>query len=333
MINQRNTYIDILRFVGMSMVILAHVNTPDIIHQFRCFDVPLMVFISGLSYSGKSIPANFTHYYFHRVLRLTIPVYIFLTIYFVILAAIGKLPTITTIIGSFCLLESHSIGYVWIIKVFILIMIATPLLQAVTQRINRCYFWLLILFLLIFEEFICINIIQNIKQPILKLIFTETIPYIIGYSVPFILGLRLRNISAKEENITLVIILTLALVIFTLHCGLERSLSLQTFKYPPYPYFLLYGMLISSLLWKLRNIKFIKTFFNNNLILFIGRNTIWIYLWHIGFVYIANHYIHNWILRWLFVYFIALCCYYIQYKVVTKLKFKFNYRFLNYLLG
>lgn len=37
----REERIDILRFVGISLIILAHVGAPSWINQFRCFDVPL----------------------------------------------------------------------------------------------------------------------------------------------------------------------------------------------------------------------------------------------------------------------------------------------------
>ena len=50
---QRDLYIDFLRFIGISLIILAHVEAPSGITQFRSFDVPLMVFVSGLSFSTK----------------------------------------------------------------------------------------------------------------------------------------------------------------------------------------------------------------------------------------------------------------------------------------
>lgn len=43
---QRDLYIDFLRFIGISLIILAHVEAPSGITQFRSFDVPLMVFSS-----------------------------------------------------------------------------------------------------------------------------------------------------------------------------------------------------------------------------------------------------------------------------------------------
>ena len=47
----RDKRIDLLRFIGLSMIILAHVTPPDVIMQIRNFDVPLMVIISGISFA------------------------------------------------------------------------------------------------------------------------------------------------------------------------------------------------------------------------------------------------------------------------------------------
>lgn len=77
---QRDLYIDFLRFIGISLIILAHVEAPSGITQFRSFDVPLMVFVSGLSFSTKG--GGFWKYVWKRVKRLCIPVYLFLTILF-----------------------------------------------------------------------------------------------------------------------------------------------------------------------------------------------------------------------------------------------------------
>ena len=264
------------------------------IHQIRCFDVPLMVFVSGLSYSGKTLKASFLSYYIPRTLRLIIPVYIFLSVYFILFAVLGKSLPISTILGSYCLLQSPSIGYVWIIKVFLLIMLVTPLLLRLSHHISNWYFWILLISILFMNLAICHYAIPNINGPLLRLAVTEIIPYLMGYSVVFLLGLRIRSICPKEEKIYIIIILISSILIFIAHFVTERSLSLQASKYPPQAYFLIYGMLISTILWKLRSFKFINKVAENNLILFIGRNTIWIYLWHIVFVLFANKYIFNW---------------------------------------
>lgn len=47
---QRNMTIDVMRVMGLLLIILAHVNPPGILFQFRTFDVPMMIFVSGVSF-------------------------------------------------------------------------------------------------------------------------------------------------------------------------------------------------------------------------------------------------------------------------------------------
>ncbi len=46
----RDEKVDLLRFVGLAMVVMAHVGAPTLLFQFRNFDVPLMVLLSGISF-------------------------------------------------------------------------------------------------------------------------------------------------------------------------------------------------------------------------------------------------------------------------------------------
>ena len=53
--NNRIEYIDFLKFIGLTGIIIAHVGSPNWIMMLRSFDVPLMVIISSFlaSYSIK----------------------------------------------------------------------------------------------------------------------------------------------------------------------------------------------------------------------------------------------------------------------------------------
>ena len=48
----RDPAVDLLRFIGISMIFLAHIGPPAALFQLRSFDVPLMIFVSGLSTPG-----------------------------------------------------------------------------------------------------------------------------------------------------------------------------------------------------------------------------------------------------------------------------------------
>ena len=131
--------IDAARFIGISLIILAHVLGPgSLLFQIRSFDVPLMVFISGLTSSGKEIP-SYWKYFIHRFLRLMIPVWLFYSLYFVVLYIGTRLnwgigiPSWGTIGRTFLCLE----GYGWIIRVFVLITLVTPLLIKLEDRVKN----------------------------------------------------------------------------------------------------------------------------------------------------------------------------------------------------
>lgn len=137
----RDLYIDFLRFLGLSLIILAHINPPMVLFQFRCFDVPLMLFVSGLTISS-SCSCKYVNYVTKRTMRLIIPVWIFLAaylpaLYFVQFRFLPKqYLTGEMIVRSFLLLD-NSIGYVWIIRVFLIVMLVTPFVQKFNERIKN----------------------------------------------------------------------------------------------------------------------------------------------------------------------------------------------------
>lgn len=72
----RDNSIDFLRGIGILLIILAHCSPPIFLFNLRVFDVPLMLFVSGLAFSNRkyhSIPK----FLYHRAKRLLIPLYIF----------------------------------------------------------------------------------------------------------------------------------------------------------------------------------------------------------------------------------------------------------------
>ena len=104
--------------------------------QIRNFDVPLMVIISGFlafdsykrSMKGSSSIFN---YYWKRISRLLIPTWIFLISYFTLvflfsLITKGNYPySFSAVLRSFLLLDG--IGYVWIIRVYLICSFLTPI--------------------------------------------------------------------------------------------------------------------------------------------------------------------------------------------------------------
>jgi len=131
----RDHTIDYLRAIGLYAIILAHIASPWALHQLRNFDVPLMVFISGISFSlSKTSSGPYLKYAWSRIKRLLFPVWIFLTLFF-------ALSSLTHVFGDYSfevILESFTlsegIGYVWIIQIFIIVSLLAPFLSFIVDR-------------------------------------------------------------------------------------------------------------------------------------------------------------------------------------------------------
>lgn len=330
---QRDQYIDFLRCIGLLLVVLAHVNPPFTLFQIRTCDVSIMVFVSGLTISNRVVP-NYWQYIKKRTSRLIVPVWSFLIVYFTFIFAaqtIGICPKFLTFrkaLDSFLLLDG--IGYVWIIKIFLLIMLVTPLLLKCNQSIHNDFvFVLLIASIILIQEVISVAMETcNLGQGIVFFV-REYVQYAIGYIPAFLLGIRLRY-SNKRTKIIMLSAVTLAtialLIVHDYKYGLHICLNCA--KFPPRTYYVVYGLMVSTILWLAkRQVGVI----NNRLNAFVGQNTIWIYLWHIPYVAISGVLFSNWIVRYLFVLVLAVVSFYIQYRIVSL--YVKNSKIASYLIG
>lgn len=137
-VKQRDHSIDILRCIGMLFIIVCHVGPPSVIFNLRNFDVTMLVFASGLSFAvadrnyledGKT----YLRYLIKRLKRLLIPTWLFLSAYFLIFN-LAKLifPDKDISFSKSDYLQAYSLvsveGYVWIIRIYILMAVISPLL-------------------------------------------------------------------------------------------------------------------------------------------------------------------------------------------------------------
>lgn len=324
---QRDLSIDYLRFIGLAMVILAHVSIPFTLSQLRCFDVPLMVFISGLTASGR-ITNKYIVYICDRSKRLLIPVYLFLTIYFVflyILSLFNISPvslTVKKVIHSYLLLEG--IGYVWIIRVFLMIMLLTPLLVRFEQLCKREFLYgvVCLVFLLLNDIILDSFAFPIFELKIMNIFFTDYIMYFVGYIPSFMLGLRMRYASYKIKSvytIGCIACLVIAGWCYTHTYGCPVRLSPE-YKFPPKFYFLIYGTTISMLLWISKRyvgivIDFLKL---KSIAIHVGQNSIWIYLWHIPFIPVLYSFVDSWLIRYVLVFVSALLMFEVQKQLAQR---------------
>lgn len=139
-----------------------------------------MLFVSGLTLFNKQ-PDFSINVFIHRVLRLVLPVYIFMTIYFIIAVAIQSKGinlnvTDSDIIGTYLLLA----GYVWIIRVFLIVGLLTPFLLYIRNHCSAIGIYGIAIITIVVLEVLIYNgaLINNI-------IVNKYVYYGIGYSVPF----------------------------------------------------------------------------------------------------------------------------------------------------
>jgi len=268
------------------MIILAHTNPTDIVFQLRNFDVPLMVIVSGMSFRAAYRQEAYMSYLFNRIKRLLFPVWLFLSIYFVVVYLTGfpiALPSTNVILSSFMLLEG--IGYVWIIRVFLMVAMVSPFIYRYSTgtRSHFRYLTTVLIIYLLYEIFM----MSPLRGQLYSYLFENTVLYILPYGVVFALGLRLSELDKK----LLVIIAATALCVFVCWAGLHwyqsgKFIGTQAFKYPPRSYYLSYALFASALAWMLcdRLISAIKAIHAMPTVLYIAQNSIWVYLWHIPLI-------------------------------------------------
>ncbi len=332
--NTRDLSIDVLRFIGISLIILAHVSPPIWLAQIRSFDVPLMVFISGLTASYKLI-TNYRTFILKRTKRLIVPVWLFLAFYLgcFYFAQFHFLPeqylTVEMILRSFLLLDK-SIGYVWIIRVFLLIMLITPFLTKMISEVKNKYKFISIVFsLFLLQEFVCHILSSTLfEQVFLSDFISQYLVFLLGYSSIFMVGLRLRYAGQSEINLCICFALLIFAYYVTKQLFIVGTIDITASKYPPHGIYIVYGILMSCVLWATK--KYVTNLSSIPFVVFIGQNTIWIYLWHMPLALAANFLMSNWITKFFFVYIGACFIFCIQYFLVKKMN---NNMFNKYLVG
>ena len=316
---KRNTYVDFLRALGLLLLIGVHVDAPGWYKPLRSFDVPLMVFISALCYHPHRT-GGYLRYCIKRFKRIYTPVFIFLTLFF-ILDIIGNSLTIfqlfsySQILGSYLLLNGPSIGYVWIMRVFLLMALIIPGVEHYTRKSN----FITVLFgiaLLLLLQYALIQAIEEIPVKMIQYVCNEIILYGIGYLPLAVLGLSIRKFSRRELSL-FIILCGVAIICYV--ASNNWVFNPNKFKYPPSTLYLIYGLFASSLLWSIKN--WLEPYTSIKITRYLSTNSMWIYLWHIIPVYIIARFdwIENtWFLRYIMVVITAIALNNIYFRI-TKI--------------
>lgn len=319
---KRKVSIDVLRCIAMLLIILAHCGAPTFLDEIRNFDVVLLVILSGtVAVKSYERSGSWFKYIGKRLIRLLVPTFIFLTILFLLEKIVCIFDPVfpldsNTILTSYEL--TSGIGYVWIIRIYILCAVAVPILMNIEKYKKTIIVILFIIYEILFYT------IGN-ANGILEYIIYYLIPY--GLLCVYI-GMRLNDWNNKKIlKITTICLLIFVSIFTILYFTKNQITKISDYKYPPRIYFLSYGIGISLLLYYLferKNIFNVKEKLNNKLILFIGQHTMWIYLWQIfylnTFAFVKFHV--AWYAKFIYLVVASVLTTYIQSKIVQKLNIK-----------
>lgn len=308
--NTRDASIDILRFMALTGIILVHTEPTLFWTQLRSFDVPLMVLLSALCFGmgdNKNI-VSYPIYLRKRFIRLVLPSWIFLTIYFIVSFYVTLHISINKVIMCYTLTTSW---YFWIIRILVGMAIIAPFLKKMSDSLTKRSLLFVCVIMFVFTEFLSIQSSDYFYK-----MFVMFIPYVAYY----LIGMNINKY--KEKTILkygIIFIIAYAFLALFLYIKTGEYIPTGRFKYPPRLYYTLYALGISAILWYYRNnivwvlIK-VKLF---QFAKFVGSHTFWIYLWHIPIVdYMVEKYDSS--ISFVVVYFSAIIITFIQTVIIEK---------------
>lgn len=344
----RDEKIDILKTIGLLGIIIAHSRgIPAVVNYLRNFEVSLLVIVSGVLYARGTTIRSLKEYRLYlkkRSIRLVIPTWIFLSCFLVGLFIMSKVfgesfpYDMKDIVDSYLMI--NGIGYVWIMLVYLLIACGLPCLSYFVKNhriLAKNKITCLVTVYLGYE--ILRYILVNASQTSLGIYYVKNIiPYLIIYTLIAGVGFWINKAESnkiRNLGIGLLIIHVLALIITYL---LEHTIPhLNTLKFPPSFIYLTYAIgasfIIISVVMHFKTPNILKRVWR-----FIGKNSQWIYLNHIYFIFIWNEFIDKeiWYLMAIFC-FLGSCVFtFIQVNFVRLLFPKTNnkiFKFINIVLG
>lgn len=311
----RNTTIDLLRSIALLCVVLAHVFPPAVLFQLRNFDVPMMVFLSGVVFSPTQVLplgwSNYWRYIWKRIKRLVFPTWIFVVGMGILLYCVrAEFPTWQWVWQCFIFKTGW---YTWIIRVFLLVALVAPLIAALVERLSLTWLGVIAAIVLLVFEWIHPSKNEDNWSYILLL----TIPYLTFFG----LGYVIRSISIKWQWM----IAAIALVVYGIYAWMyyRTTGSYQTTniaKYPPLLYYTMYALAAIMLLWLTRRsiARFCERLHLMPLLTYIGSHTLWIYLWHILWLHLVPVTWH-WLLQYACLLVLAVTCTWVQTQLLHRL--------------
>ena len=326
-------FLDFLKVIGLTGIMIAHAKAPDWLMMLRSFDVPLLVIISSIlarisydKYENHDFKSA-CKFVFSRIKRLVIPTWIFLTIYFLLFWLFtGQLHNLSYYIASYCLTR-YGIGFVWVILIYIYSAILVPIFSKL-----KISFWSIAIIATIYLLF---EVGYYFQIGTTNKFIETTFYYIVPYGVLTFLGYNYKSFSTKTRYL----ITFISFFIFAMLGGYYWIVNnspqiVQIAKYPPRLYYLSYGVFCSFALLILCE-KHNFSIFMNPIIRFISNHSMWIYLWHIMILAVYNELRlpSYWMIKLFIVYCLALLVVHVINLILDLFDKKGTIKFFNYFRG
>lgn len=312
--------IAILKDIGLFCVILAHMEgVPNWLMQLRNFDVPLLCFVSGLLSKKSSSDITIIEYWKKRFIRLAVPTWIFLIIYFSVCTVIGYPPSIKSIIASFFFQYDGGIMGVWIVWIYLWCALLTPFLLKLKNVKLLHKIAGMVAVGIIYEFLYAVGIGSSNR------LFVYCSYYIVAYGIVYMIGMIINEMNTPSILISLICFgcIWLGIAVY-LYCTGGNYVLTSEYKYPPRIYYSSYAIMMIGILYILfvrkmgggctyRNTIFQKC------IVKISMNSFWIYLWHIFYKCLLLPQING---NWMVQYVAVLAC---SFFTVWLQQMVFNY--------
>ena len=329
--SNRIYYIDFLKFIGLTGIIIAHVGPPSWLMMLRNYDVPLMVILSSMLgvYSYKKFDGTkngLFHYYVNRFKRLVFPTWIFLLLYFLLVFIVLKKPySIQYYIASFCLTR-YGIGYVWVILVYLYSAMLIPLYSKTGFSFKNT--------LLLVIVYVVYELAYYYKVGTDNMLIDSTFYYIVPYGgVLTYLGYHYSHIKRKNFVALFSLFLFAGLgIYYWVKIGVPQPVYIT--KSPPRCYYLSYGIAVSFMLLSICEKRDLKLF-HNPVIVYIAKHSMWIYLWHILVLsaYSVAHLPDRWYIKLILVYTSSIAIVFTVNKLLALWERHKHLFFFEYLRG
>lgn len=324
-IKKRDGAIDILRFIALAGIILVHINPPSFWCQIRGFDVPLMVFLSGIVYgrgtSNNDSKQPYLQYCGKRFKRLVIPTWFFLLFYYVILYSGLVLRGHSLEIDSSEIIHNFTLmtgWYVWIIRVFLLIALLSPFIYKYSASVNIGVLLLTYVSILVIFELFYIP-----RQDSVPYYLTMTIPYMLFFSLGSVINRFNGRVLSVIGIVGFVVFVTYAI---SYYISEGQFITTDVKKYPPLLYYTSYALFVVVLLWLTHDYIY-KAFVYINInkaFEWIGSHTLWVYFWHIIAVTFFTNHFDSWILRFIIAFGFGTIVAWIQSRIVIAITTRCN---------